>query len=104
MTEYETVTRAIRAHVGAPADPTYPFNDFVTPELWRVRGEQYGRNAVVIVVHDGGHLAPHFNYAYEDRRAMEAMRKALAACVTPEAPRGYWAEQCTSWYTAIYRA
>lgn len=94
MTEFETVTRAIRAHVGAPDDPRYP--DFYTPHEWRKRGEEYGLTAVAIVVHDGGAFAPCFSHDYEDYAAMDAMHQALAAC-------GYWAEQCTSWYTAIYR-
>ena len=103
MTEFETVTAAIRAHVGAPVDPKYP--DFYTPEQWRERGEEYGRTAVAIVVHDGGdYFAPHFNPDYQDWRAIDAMIAALGALRTPEAPHGYWAEQCTSWYTAIYRA
>lgn len=94
MSEFDTVTAAIRAHVGAPVDPKYP--DFYTPAQWRERGEEYGRTAVAIVVHDGGPFARHFSYDHCDYTALEAMRKVLEA-------QGYWAEQCTSWYTAIYR-
>lgn len=101
MTEFDRVTQAIRARVRAPADPRHP--DFYTPHEWRKRGEQYGLTAVAIVVHDGGAFAPFFSYDHEDYVAMDGMSKALEACATPEAPRGYWAEQCTSWYTAIYR-
>jgi hypothetical protein len=101
-TEFEKVTTAIRDHVGAPADPKYP--DFYTPAAWRERGEEYGLTAVAIVVHDGSPYARHFNPAYHDWQALDAMIVALGDLRTPEAPRGYWSEPCTSWYTAIYRA
>ena len=100
-TEFETVTDFIRAHVGAPTAPYFP--DFFTPQQWRERGEEYGRTSVAIVVHDGGPYARHFNPAYHDWRALDAMIVALGDLRTPEAPHGYWSEPCTSWYTAIYR-
>jgi len=69
---------------------------FFTPEEWLASGEEYGRNAVLIVVHDGGDLAPCFNFAYEDEAAMR-----LALVILQRV--GCWAEQCTGWYTAIYQ-
>jgi hypothetical protein len=73
-----------------------PFDAFYTPEEWRARGEKYGALSVLVVVHDGGPYAPLFNYDYEDYKAIEAMQKALE-------PLGLYAEQCTGWYSAIYR-
>jgi hypothetical protein len=70
---------------------------FYSPEEWTERGESYGRESCLIVVHDGGDYASAFNYAYGDSTLMEAMRGALDAA-------GYYAEACTSWYTAIYPA
>jgi hypothetical protein len=68
---------------------------FYTPQEWADRGEEYGRNSVLIVVHDGPTIAPWFNLDYMQMREWEAMLAALQDV-------GCWAEQCTSWYTAIY--
>lgn len=68
---------------------------FYTPEAWRERGEEYGCNAVLILVHDGGDLAMYCNYDYGAYKAIDRLADKLRAM-------GYYAEQCTSWYTAIY--
>ena len=70
---------------------------FYSPQQWKDRGEDYGLNAELIVVHDGGDLAPFFNLDYEAVEAFEAMVDALNAV-------GLWAEGCTCWYTAIYKS
>lgn len=69
---------------------------FYSPKQWRARGEDYGTEAELIVVHDGGDLAPYFNYDYECYQMVEQMNAALLEA-------GLFAESCTSWYTAIYR-
>ena len=69
---------------------------FYTKEEWADRGESYGRQAELIVTHDGGDYAPLFNLDYGEYDLFDAMADALRA-------HGYWAEQCTSWYTAIYK-
>lgn len=69
---------------------------FYTPEEWKERGEDYVTDAVLIVCHDGGDLAPLFNWdycAYELREKMDEVLKKL----------GFFPEQCTSWYSAIYK-
>ena len=68
---------------------------FHSPESWRARGEAYGKGSVLIVVHDGGDLAPYFSDDYECYPAVDEMDKALSRL-------GAYAVQCTSWYTAIY--
>lgn len=68
---------------------------FYSPAEWRARGEEYGKDALLILVHDGGDLAAYCNPAYEDRDAMIALRDALSHV-------GLYAEQCTGWYTAVY--
>ena len=68
---------------------------FYSPAEWRARGEAYGTDALLILVHDGGDLAPYCNPLYEDRDAMRALRDALAV-------HDLYAEQATGWYTAIY--
>jgi hypothetical protein len=68
---------------------------FYSPQEWRDRGEQYGRDALLVVVHDGGDLAPMLNFDYCDQRAMNRQVAALAKL-------GLFAESCTGWYTAVY--
>lgn len=68
---------------------------FRTPETWRNRGEKYGLDSTLIVVCDGGDLAPYFNFDYGCPEAIEKMRAALAAL-------GYYSEDCTGWYHAVY--
>ena len=91
----------IQQELGALLGKERPYDGgcrtFYSPEEWAARGESYGRESCLIVVHDGGDYASAFNYAYEDHELMEAMRAALDA-------EGYYAESCTSWYTAIYPA
>jgi hypothetical protein len=68
---------------------------FYSPKEWRERDEEYGGKADLIVVHDGGSLAPFFNYDYRAYSMVDEMSKRLDQA-------GAWAEPCTSWYTAIY--
>lgn len=68
---------------------------FYTPAEWEARGEKYGHRSALIVCHDGGDAAKFFNVDYECYEAFEAMDKALRGI-------GFYAEACTSWYTAIY--
>lgn len=70
---------------------------FYTPEEWLEREEKYGTSSVLIVCHDGGDMAAFFNPDYEAYGWMDVMQKALQK-------EGFMAEQCTSWYTAVYRA
>jgi len=68
---------------------------FYSPEEWTDRGEKYGRESKLVVVHDGGDVAPFFSWDYEQYTLVEEMNDALR-------PAGLYAEQCTCWYSAIY--
>ena len=70
---------------------------FYTAQEWAARGERYGTRAELVVVHDGGDLALFFNPDRGGWESTEAMNTALMQM-------GYYAEPCTGWYTAIYRA
>lgn len=70
---------------------------FHSPKAWRERGERYGGNSVLVVVHDGGDHAGFFNWDYEQPASIDAVRRVLSPC-------GTFAEQATSWYSAIYPA
>ena len=69
---------------------------FYTPAEWKARGERYGLQSELIVVHDGGDLASFFNPDYGSWKLQSAMNEALEKA-------GYYAEPCTTWYTAIYK-
>ena len=68
---------------------------FYSPEEWRERGESYGLGSELIVVHDGGNLAPYFNSDYGSHSMIDTMLQLLSEA-------GVWSESCTCWYTAIY--
>lgn len=70
---------------------------FYSPAEWRERGEEYGLESELILCHDGGCLAPCCNWDYECYALVEKLRKALEKA-------GCWVEQCTSWYSAVYRS
>lgn len=69
---------------------------FKTPEEWKGRGEKYGTESVLVVMHDGPPLNTYFNLDYCADAHIEKLWKALGKI-------GMRAEQCTSWYSAIYR-
>lgn len=68
---------------------------FYSPEEWKARGEQYGCSGELIVVYDGGDVAPYFSFDYGNGKRMDEMNDALHTI-------GMYAEQCTNWYSAIY--
>jgi hypothetical protein len=69
---------------------------FYTSDEWRARGEQFGKTSVLVLVHDGGDLAPICNPAYgQDTMSDDLVRSLHRA--------GFYREQCTCWYSAIYR-
>lgn len=68
---------------------------FYTPAEWLERGETYGTESRLIVCHDGGALAPFCSYDYGEYKKIDRLVRVLEAA-------GYWIEQCTSWYSAVY--
>lgn len=68
---------------------------FYTPAEWKNRGEDYGTESVLVLVHDGGDLARFCNSDYADLRAMEDFRSFLKS-------KNLYLEGCTCWYSAIY--
>ena len=71
-------------------------NAFRSPQEHRDMGEEYGRNSELIIVFDGGDLAPRFNLSYEQYEEYDEMVQALKEV-------GVWSEGCTCWYSAIYK-
>ena len=69
---------------------------FYSPKEWKDRGEEYGTESLLVVVHDGGDAAYWFNYDYMAYSMIDKMTKEL------QEKLNVYAEQCTCWYTAIY--
>ena len=69
---------------------------FYTTEEWRERKEEYGIDSELIIVHDGGEFSTLCNYGYCEYTLMEAFTKELKK-------KGYYIEQCTCWYSAVYK-
>jgi hypothetical protein len=71
---------------------------FYSPEEWMERGEQYGTDAELVVVYDGGDHARFFSMdadSFTMYASTERMREALEEV-------GAWFEECTGWYAAVY--
>lgn len=70
---------------------------FYTPKQWAARGEDYGRQSDLIIVHDGGDFAPLLNPVYErfelSDKFDEALRETLGQQIL--------LEPCTGWYTSL---
>lgn len=91
---------------------------FYSPEEWIARGEEYGKNSMLIVVYDGGDLRPFFNMdsaydlgaSYADFCTAEGHRVAkdynpYATVENMQAAlirAGFFVEECTGWYAAVY--
>lgn len=69
---------------------------FYSTKEWKERGEDYGTESEFIICHDGGDLAPFFNWDYCSYDSVEKMINQLKDL-------GYRVEQCTSWYSAVYK-
>ena len=91
--EQKQVMKVMRRVVGGEI----PDSDFKTPQEWAERGEDYGLKSVLVVLHDGGNQAPYLNLDYCAYKCHEKMAEALRDI-------GYYVEQCTCWYSAVYKA
>ena len=70
---------------------------FYSAKEWKERGESYGTNALLVLVHDGGDLAPLCNWDYECYKQMDEFGKYLRE------KHEVYVEGCTSWYSAVYK-
>lgn len=87
--EERTIAKTILAVVGADLEGA-----FRSPSEW---DDDYGQDSQLILIHDGGALAPYCSLDYEDYDLVEELVVALANI-------GYYSEQCTSWYSAVYKS
>jgi hypothetical protein len=89
--EERAIASAVIAVVGADKDFEGAFR---SPGEWN---DDYGRGSELILVHDGGPLAPYCSYDYQDYGCIEELSAALSKI-------GCYVEQCTSWYSAVYKS
>ncbi len=68
---------------------------FYTPAEWAKSDNAWGADSKLILFHDGGDLARFCDYDKQDYDAIAELDKALDEI-------GYFCQQCTSWYSAIY--
>lgn len=69
---------------------------FYSPKQWVDRKEEYGTKSELIICHDGGTVGEFFSYDNGAYGLIAMMSDSLEEV-------GLYAEQCTSWYTAIYK-
>jgi len=69
---------------------------FWTPDEWIARNEKFGKDSLLILCHDGGDLAVMCNWDYGRYDLSRKLERELRR-------HGYYYEQCTSWYSAVYR-
>jgi len=70
---------------------------FYNPDEWiKTRGEVYGQGSELIVVYDGSSVKHLFSIDSWEDKFYEAMEEAL------KEEQFYW-EECTNWYSAIYK-
>ena len=93
---HATIMEALRPAMEAPGGLTSGgCRVFHAPKDWTVRRqERYGAQSALIVVYDGGAHRDSFTYG-DNPAAQDAMRAALKAA-------GFYFEECTGWYGAVY--
>lgn len=79
---------------------------FYSPQEWNERGESHGLTSVLVVVYDGAAAgrALSFDKAYESARPGFDCYALLENLQDKLRENGLFFEQCTTWYSAIYRA
>lgn len=68
---------------------------FYSPAEWAARGERYGTDSELIVVHDGGSHALAFNSSYQYYELLDGLSDLLADA-------GLQVSLTAGWYSAVY--
>jgi hypothetical protein len=73
---------------------------FYSPAEWKNRGEDYGIGSMLIITYDGSDLRRAFNmdtcYDMGSYEIYESLQKRLGES-------GFFFEECTNWYAAVYK-
>ena len=72
---------------------------FYSPQEWNDRGEPFGKNAALIILHEGGDHAPFFSmdYSYEAGSYEDYENQ-----INFLKEHGFWSEGMYRWSSAIY--
>lgn len=123
---YAAIVAYLHAHnVAAPVN-THGFA-FYAPTTWRERGEEYGCNSELILVYEGSalrslfsldgalesyeHIRDSATYLVEEFPALAPLVEKTVAqgpyiayerMVAAMAEAGFYVEECTRWYAAVY--
>ena len=89
---YEAIKKYLRNFEGMS---TGGCKAFYSPSEWNKRGEKYGSDSALIIVYDGGDLRPYMSMGDECYSLYEGIRNALR-------DEGFFIEECTGWYAAVY--
>lgn len=68
---------------------------FYSPQKWKERGEEYGYDALLILVYDGGDITMCMDPAKGQHELVDRFWENLER-------NGFFIEPCTHWYSAIY--
>jgi hypothetical protein len=95
----DIIVRLVRKHARKSGSKRDPFDNglgrdehFRDPESWK---DDYARDSVLVVIHDGPPLAPFFNLDYQCYDLWEEMNAALREA-------GLYFEGGTCWYGGVY--
>lgn len=67
---------------------------FYSAEEWRKREEEFGNDALLVVVHDGGDHSFAFNWDKGRHDLIEKLNRKMLR-------HNFLVEQCTSWYSRV---
>lgn len=97
---HEVVLKFLRAHKLTHTDAAPVF---YSPKEWAKRGEKYGHGGVLIVAYENADARYAFSLdAAATIRTKGGTYSTIDALQAALAERGLHAEECTSWYAAIY--
>lgn len=97
---HEVVLKFLRAHKLTRTDAAPVF---YSPKEWTKRGEKYGHKGVLIVAYENADARYAFSLdAAATIRTKGGTYSTTDALQTALAEHGMHAEECTSWYAAIY--
>ena len=101
MSPREIIKRHLRAEGLTPAEVAEV--KFYTPKAWRDRGETYGRDSKLVVLHEGGNsrvlsMTGAYNYGNGGSECYDAYERLVEKL----RENGYWIEEMYSWASAVY--
>jgi hypothetical protein len=73
-----------------------------TGAQWKARGEDYGQDSLLVILHEEGDHRPFFSMDACYRTGAASDYEPFEALMAELQKHGLWFETCTSWYSAVY--